>query len=347
MGRVFNYVSLAVLLGGLVVGVILVQTSQELRRFAGEEHKVKLCHQTGSGQNTIEVDENAIPAHLEHGDSVGDCPSAPPPTDAPPPATETPTQPPATLAPTAVPTQAPTQQPTQAPTQAPTATPAPTSTPSGTGGQAISQPNSSSTTNVTVNVTNTGGSTGGSDASSTPIPSTPTSSQQQLVTTSASDGSTFVFNIAFQGVFGQGANKKVRVSFKQNEDVVYLFDDVLVSANDKGVYSGRLEGIVPGTYDVVVKGEGHLAKKFTKVAVVRGVNTWNWGTIKLRAGDFDGNNRLDVFDIALLLAPYTQLSVELDEGNSYFDIDGNGVLEAKDIVVVLTNYNQLEIIGDE
>jgi hypothetical protein len=41
------------------------------------DKKVTICHHTGSEKNpfvTITVSRNALPAHLEHGDTVGPCP---------------------------------------------------------------------------------------------------------------------------------------------------------------------------------------------------------------------------------------------------------------------------------
>jgi hypothetical protein len=36
-------------------------------------HKKKICHNPGPHQETIEVSDNAVPAHLAHGDSLGEC----------------------------------------------------------------------------------------------------------------------------------------------------------------------------------------------------------------------------------------------------------------------------------
>lgn len=47
------------------------------------EHKVTICHHTGSQKHPfhpITVDEHAVPAHTGHGDTVGPCPATTPST---------------------------------------------------------------------------------------------------------------------------------------------------------------------------------------------------------------------------------------------------------------------------
>jgi hypothetical protein len=36
-------------------------------------HKKKICHEPGPHQRTIEVGDDAVPAHLAHGDYLGEC----------------------------------------------------------------------------------------------------------------------------------------------------------------------------------------------------------------------------------------------------------------------------------
>jgi hypothetical protein len=36
-------------------------------------HRKHVCHKPGKGQETLEVDDSAVPSHLSHGDYLGDC----------------------------------------------------------------------------------------------------------------------------------------------------------------------------------------------------------------------------------------------------------------------------------
>ncbi len=53
----------------LVVGISLAGNTK-----TNMNEKVTICHRTGNGSShEITVSINAVPAHLAHGDAIGDC----------------------------------------------------------------------------------------------------------------------------------------------------------------------------------------------------------------------------------------------------------------------------------
>ncbi len=79
---------LLIMLIGIVAGILLIDQTQEFREKAKQEEKIKykVCHKTGSTETPwmqIEVDENALKVHVDHGDITGDCPQPEEPSEEP------------------------------------------------------------------------------------------------------------------------------------------------------------------------------------------------------------------------------------------------------------------------
>jgi len=153
------------------------------------------------------------------------------------------------------------------------------------------------------------------------------------------------FKIKFQGINNAAPSKNVLVVLKQGGVEKYRSNAVLVTADANGIYSGTIT-IAPGTYDILIKGPIHLQKKFPNVTLNQGTNTKDFSSTPLKAGDFDDNNVLNVFDVGAILNHYTSSSVPVDSLNP-FDIDASGVININDISLVLENYTALEVGGDE
>ena len=90
---------------GLVAALVLPASvaSAHAGDNGGGHTPVTICHKPGTpAEHTIVVDDDAVPAHLAHGDYLGPCVDTPPPTE-PPPTTEPPVDPPTTTPPVVTP----------------------------------------------------------------------------------------------------------------------------------------------------------------------------------------------------------------------------------------------------
>jgi len=158
---------------------------------------------------------------------------------------------------------------------------------------------------------------------------------------------TLSFSLKSQAINSQKPDKNVRVILKQGGTEKYRFDNVVVSSNSSGVYSGQVSGIIPGTYDVFVKGWIHLQKRFAGINLVAGNNNLDWSSTSLKIGDFNNDNILNINDVSSILAKYTSLSVPVTADNSLFDVDLGNDINISDVAFVLTNYTSLEVSGDQ
>lgn len=155
--------------------------------------------------------------------------------------------------------------------------------------------------------------------------------------------STLNFKIKFQAIGGQGPAKKVRVTLKGGQ----VFENIDITSNGSGVYSGTVTNIPTGTYDVLIKGPNNLQKNFGSVTFSSNQPvSKDWSGTILKAGDFDNDNQITIDDITDILVKFTALSTPINDTNRVFDVDGNNLLEIDDITEVLMNFNSLTVPGD-
>jgi hypothetical protein len=128
---------------------------------------------------------------------------------------------------------------------------------------------------------------------------------------------------------------------------MHINNIVVASSDDNGVYKASISDIGVGTYDVFVKGNAHLQRKFGSVYIGRGITTRWWLEDELLAGDFNNDNIIDSFDIASLLSEYTSEMVDVNLQNAIFDVDMSGDITNSDINLVLANYDSFEVRGEE
>jgi len=280
--------TVAVLTLGLAAGVALVKQNQDIRNKAAElkEHKIAICHKTGSESNEwvqIEVSENAKEPHMAHGDIEGNCPER------------------------------------------------------DKGGKKDNAKDNSG-----------GGGTGGVSLASnvTVNNQTVAASETQVETKYVYVTTRFDFWVAFQGIKTKKPDKIVRVIFRRGEDELHVFNKVQVVSDGKGIYHGTITDVKPGTYEILIKGNGYLQKNHPNITLVRGRNNYNWSKEPLVAGDFNSDNVLDAKDVAEMMSFYTQDLNPINDDNSVFDVDMNGLLESADLKVVLGNFDALRLEGD-
>ncbi len=178
--------------------------------------------------------------------------------------------------------------------------------------------------------------TGGSTPSPSPTPTPPVSP--------GAGTAALNFKIKFQGITSQTGNKQVKVTFKNGQ----VFENINVTSNANGVYSGTVTNIPAGTYEILVKGPVHLQKNLGSVTFAQNETVdKDWSGTILKAGDFDNNNELNIDDISDILVKFTALSVPVNDTNRVFDPNNNGTIDIDDITDVLVNFTSLVVSGDK
>jgi len=162
--------------------------------------------------------------------------------------------------------------------------------------------------------------------------------------TLAPDTASLFFKIKFQGINHQASDKEVKVVLKQNGQIAASFDHVSLSSDADGIYSGIIEAITPGTYEVYVKGWVHLQKRLGSLTLTAGGRQErDWSQIELLAGDITGHsqsepdNKIDGADYAVFADLFNPF--EEAPAGTKADFDDNGYVDGGDYALLAGNFD--------
>ncbi len=137
-------------------------------------------------------------------------------------------------------------------------------------------------------------------------------------------------NFTLQG--RQTYNVTLNVKLYQNGVEQYNFD---VSSDSNGDFT--LGGIIPGSYQIVIKAEGFLQKVQTQFLNVGG-NSFDFGEFK--GGDANGDNVVSAIDFSILAATFNK-SQSSQGYDGRADFNGDDLVSAIDFSILASNFNQV------
>jgi len=130
------------------------------------------------------------------------------------------------------------------------------------------------------------------------------------------------------------------VQLKQGDTVKYT---AVAEAAD-GTQTFSLDGIAPGTYDLVCRKPGHLPFTVTGIPVGNAdvdlsEFTESVAAIQPIAGDLNGDGSIDLADVATLTSSRNySLSVQ-EAAAPWADLNGDGLIDLQDLVIVTSSNN--------
>lgn len=109
--------------------------------------------------------------------------------------------------------------------------------------------------------------------------------------------------------------------------------DIKTSTNAFGeLLTDLLSLILPGPYDLLIKPDGYLQKKFN-VDLITGTNTLDLSGTTLLAGDVDNSGKINSLD-------YNMLMIYFKTNDSLTDLDGSGQVNSLDFSLLIGNWNK-------
>jgi hypothetical protein len=103
----------------------------------------------------------------------------------------------------------------------------------------------------------------------------------------------------------------------------------------------------PGTYDVTASYSGYLSTEKTGV-VVSDTGTPNLGSVTLRGGDVNGDDAINIQDVAMIIGKFGQTGVDVqsdtfdcNDPDEAADINDDGIVNIKDLAITVGNFGSV------
>ena len=134
------------------------------------------------------------------------------------------------------------------------------------------------------------------------------------------------------------------VQLKQGDTVKYTTVIEATAGQDRTVQSFSLEGVAPGTYDLVCTKPGHLPYTITDVIVGESDLELTKcskavANIEPVVGDVNGDGAVDLVDVAVLTSVKNYSLLASQAANPEADITGDGLIDLQDLVVITSSDN--------
>lgn len=162
-----------------------------------------------------------------------------------------------------------------------------------------------------------------------------------------------IFKLRFQGITTKAKDISTKVVLSLGNSVKYTGTPT-ISPDNSGVYTLFIDNssgtLLPGTYELKVKGTSHLQKKFQNLAYSGGGQTFDLSKLESqmqKAGDVNADNQISIEDVSQLLRYYTNFSVPVStQQMESSDIDKDGFITIQDVALLAINWSSFAVKGD-
>lgn len=191
------------------------------------------------------------------------------------------------------------------------------------------------------------------------ISGTASSSSPSPSPTSSPTTSTGIFDVLFrlQGITESRTAKESTITIEKSGSVIKKLTGITSTSSSSGIFETKIDSSTfcssSNTFDVLIKGQSHLAKKFEGVSIKCDGSILDKSTDaddELIAGDVNGDNTISIEDISIVLKYYTDFSVTVDSTKSEMvasDINKDGFITIDDAALVALNWSDFTVSGDE